>query len=148
MVFWLDRGNLNVHPFARLLRDEPGEIPWRPWWPPFVETTVFRTKYTGTYTFAVHDFNGVETSWCDDDAVVRLYKGSALVGTFRACDASGTGYWWTVFQITGTTVTPVQTLGNDFPGPYGMEYFLSAAQRKPLVENPGIPPGEFRPKPR
>jgi hypothetical protein len=150
MVFWFDRGNLNVHPFARLLREEPGEMPWRPWLPLFVEPLTFRTKYGCSYKYAVNDFFGFETSWCDDDVVVRLYRGSSLIGTYKACDAIGTGYWWTVFHICGTTVTPIQTLGNAFPGPYGQEYFLSASQRKPQVAEPGIPPGQFKyvPRPR
>jgi len=150
MVFWFDKGNLNAHPFARLLRDEPGQMPFRPWLPLFVEALTFRTRYTGTYTFAVNDFDGVEGNWCFDDVVVRLYRGSSLIGTYKACDASGTGYWWTVFKISGTTVTPIQTLGNDFPGSYGEEYFLSASQRKSQVAEPGIPPGQFKyvPRPR
>ena len=148
MVFWLDRGNLNVHPFARLLRDEPGEMPYRFWGPLYVEALIFRTKHTGTYTFAVNDFDGVEENWCFDDVVVRLYRGRSLIGTYRACDAIGTGYWWTVFKISGTTVTPVQTLGNDFPGPYGEEYFLNASQRKPQVAESGIPPGQYKHVPR
>jgi len=150
MVYWLDRGNLNAHPFARLLRDEPIEMPWRFWWPVFVETLLFRTKHTGTYVFAVNDYDGVEENWCFDGVVVRLYRGSSLIGTYKACDATGTGYWWTVFKISGTTVTPIQTLGNAFPGPYGQEYFISASQRKPQVAEPGIPPGQFKyvPRPR
>jgi hypothetical protein len=150
MVYWLDRGNLNVHPFARLLRDEPIGMPWRFWWPVFVETLLFRTKHTGTYVFAVNDYDGVEENWCFDGVVVRLYRGSSLIGTYKACDATGTGYWWTVFKISGTTVTPIQTLGNAFPGPYGQEYFISASQRKPQVAEPGIPPGQFKyvPRPR
>lgn len=147
MVFWLDRGNLNAHPFARLLRDEPWEIPWRPWWPLYAEAMVFRTRYTGSYTFAVHDFVG-ECDWGCADAVVRLYRGGSLVDTYRARDAIGSGVWWTVFQVSGTAVTAVRTLGPDFPGSYGEELFLGASQRKPKPADPGIPAGEFQFKPR
>jgi thermitase len=147
MVFWWDKGNANTHPYARLLRDEPWEMPFRPWLPLYVETLTFRTRYTGTYTFAVNDYNGWGNWWCAD-AVVRLYKGSALVGTYLVREASGSGDWWTVFRISGTTVTPVQLIGPDFPGPYGGELFLAASQQKPHVPDPGIPAGKFQYKPR
>jgi len=147
MVFWVDRGNMNAHPYARFLRDEPREIPWRPWWPVFAEALTFRARYTGTYTFAVNDFNGYG-NWCCADAVVRLYRGTTLVGTYRACDAHGEGCWWTVFRVSGTTVTPVQTIGCSFPGPYGWGSYDAASQRKPAASVPNIPQGEYRPTPR
>jgi hypothetical protein len=147
MVCFFDRGNLNAPPYARFVRDEPGEMPDRFWRPLYVETLTFRTRYTGTYTFAVNDCNGWGNWWCAD-AVVRLYKGSALVGTYLVREARGSGDWWTVFRISGTTVTPVQSIGSDFPGPYGEELFLAASQRKPQVPDPGIPAGEFQYKPR
>jgi len=147
IVFWQDKGNANVHPYARLLRDEPGEMPDRSWGPLYVETLTSRTRYTGTYMYAVNDFNGYG-QWECADAVVRLYKGSALVGTYLVSGASGSGDWWTVFRISGTTVTPVQSIGSGFPGPYREELFLAASQRKPQVPDPGIPAGEFQYKPR
>ncbi|MGC9018643.1 MAG: S8 family serine peptidase [Candidatus Bipolaricaulaceae bacterium] len=152
MVFWVDRGNMNVHPHARLLRDEPSEMPFRPWGPLYVEALTFRTRYTGTYTFAVHDFNG-HGNWCCSDAVVRLYRGSTLVGTYKVCEAGGEEegegvVWWKVFQVSGTTVTPINQLTSEFPGPYGEEYFISASQRKPAVPGPNIPQGEYEYQPR
>jgi hypothetical protein len=147
MVCFFDRGNLNAPPYARFVRDEPGEMPYRFWRPLYVETLTFRTKYTGTYMYAVNDFNGYG-KWECADAVVRLYRGGSLVGTYLAKTASGSGYWWTVFKISGTTVIPVQTIGSDFPGPYGSELFLDASQRKPKIAEPGIPPGQYKYMPR
>jgi len=147
MVCFLDRGNLNAPPYARFVRDEPWEMPYRFWGPLYVETLTFRTKYTGTYMYAVNDFNG-HGEWECADAVVRLYRGGSLVGTYLAETASGSGDWWIVFKISGTTVIPVQTISSDFPGPYGSELFLDASQRKPKIAEPGIPPGQYKYMPR
>lgn len=147
MVCFFDRGNLNAPPYARFVRDEPGEMPYRFWGPLYVETLTFRTKYTGTYMYAVNDFNG-SGNWECADAVVRLYRGGSLVGTYLARTASGSGDWWTVFKISGTTVIPVQTISSDFPGPYGYELFLDASQQKPKIAEPGIPSGQYKYMPR
>ncbi len=147
MVYWLDKGNMNVHPFARLLRDEPTGMPCRPWLPFYVETLTFRARYTGTYTFAVHDFNE-QGDWCCSDAVVRLYRGTTLVGTYSACCAQGEGPWWKVFTVSGTRVTAINQLTTEFPGPYGYEAFVSAAQHKPAYSGPEIPDREFKYVPR
>jgi thermitase len=147
MVCFLDRGNLNAPPYARFVRDEPGEMLDRFWRPLYVETLTFRTKYTGTYMYAVNDFNGYG-NWECADAVVRLYRGGSLVGTYLARTASGSGDWWIVFKISGTTVIPVQTIGSDFPGPYGYELFLDASQQKPKIAEPGIPSGQYKYMPR
>lgn len=147
MVFWFDRGNINAHPFARLLRDEPGEIPWRVWRPYYVETLTFRARYSGSYVFAVHDLNGYG-QWSCSEAVVRLYRGTTLVGTYLVDDAEGEGVWWTVFKVSQGTVTPVQTLSYGFPGPYGYECFLNASQQKPAYSGPEIPEGESQYVPR
>lgn len=147
MVFFADRGNFNVPPYARLLRDEPGEMPWRFWWPLFVETLTFRARYPGTYTFAVNDVIGWG-NWCCSGAVVRLYRGTSLVGTWSVCDAQGEGEWWKVFTVSGTTVTSVNQLTDDFPGPYGWDVFQSASQRKQAPAGPSLPKGEYQYRPR
>jgi len=118
MVYYFDRENLNAHPFARLLRDEPLEMPPRAWGPLYAEAITFRTRHSGSYLLAIHDF-GDCGQWACAGAVVRLYRGTTLVGTYSARDAAGAGRWWSVFRISGATVTPVQTLGDAFPGPYG-----------------------------
>ena len=131
MVGFWDRGNLNVHPFARFLRDERSEMPSRRFWPFFAEAIVFRAKHTGTYQFAVNDFDG--TGWGGADVVVNLYKGAARLGRYEVDDATGgAGTWWSVFSVTGPTGSPVavQTLTDVFPASYGAEYFSIAIEQK------------------
>ena len=146
LVGWFDRGNLNAHPFARYLRNEPTEMPARTWHPDFVEAVVFKSKYAGQYVFAVNDFNG-GADWGDTPAIVQLYKGTALVATYSAADASGSGNWWKVFTLTGPTGTPVavQTLTWSFPGPYAEELFTSASASKPAAPAVAVPFGTFVP---
>jgi hypothetical protein len=152
MVGYTDRGNLNVHPFARFLRDEQGEMPGRRWWPFFAEAIVFRAKYTGTYQFAVYEWTGLGT-WGDDAyVVVNLYKGAAFVRQYKVDDATGSGTWWSVFSVTGPTGLPVavQTLTDAFPGPYGVDEFWLSIERKLALPTKApafgaIVPGPFAP---
>lgn len=150
IVHFVDRGNMNVHPFARFLRDEPFETPFRAWVPLYVETLTFRAHYTGAYTFAVLDFWALVgpkeggSLWCCSDAVVRLYRGSSLVGTYLVCDATGEGYWWKVFTVTGNTVTGENALTTALPGPYGWDVVELSLQRKQGVPSSGLPRGQFR----
>lgn len=142
MVSWRDRGNLNAHPFARFLRDEPWESPWRSWDPVHAEALTFRTRYAGTFTFAVGSRGSC--NWSCADAVVRLYRGDSLVGTWRAAEAAGfRGGWWTVFRASGTTATAVQRLGDVFPGPYGQEVHSSYPVKRPGA-GVAVSDGEFR----
>jgi len=150
MVDFWDRGNVNVHPFARFLRNEPGQRPpsrgWYPGLPYNAETVVFKAKYTGQYTFAVNDYSG-GADWANTPAVVQLYKGAALVGTYLKENASGSGVWWQVFTLSAPSGTPVavETLTDSFPGPYGEEYFTSASLQKPAVSGECVPFGTFVP---
>lgn len=146
IVSWFDKGHFTVHPYARLLRDEPGEMPWRPWEPLYVEALTFRARYPGMYTFAVNDYAGY-AFWDDYDAVVRLYRGSTLVGTYLVRNATGSGDWWKVFTVSGTTVTAVNQLTTDFPGPYGWDT-LSGAPQKQVLPGAALPRGEYKYQPR
>jgi thermitase len=146
LVGYWDRGNLNAHPFARFLRDEPTEMPSRWWGPVFAEAVVFTTKYSGQFTFAVNDYFG-GADWTNTPAVVQLYKGGTLVGTYLAADASGSGVWWDVFTLNGPSGAPVavQALMDTFPGPYGEEYFSTAGAHKPATPAGSVPFGTFVP---
>jgi hypothetical protein len=146
MVSWWDRGNVNSHPYARYLRDEPVEMPFRSWGPLFAEAVVFRPRYSGQYTFAVNDFAG-GGDWPGCPAVVQLYKGGILIGTYLAANASGSGVWWRVFTLNGPSGAPVavQTLTDAFPGPYGEEFYTSAGFQKPALLAEPVPFGTIVP---
>jgi hypothetical protein len=146
MVGFWDRGNVNSHPFARYLRDEAFEMPSRYWWPLFAEAVVFRPRYSGQYTFAVNDFNG-GGDWPNCPAVVQLYKGGSLIGTYLAANATGSGVWWRVFTLNGPSGAPValQELTDVFPGPYGGEFYTSASLQKRVVSAEPVPFGTVVP---
>lgn len=69
----------------------------------------------GAYVFSVHDFKNrrlTSGSWrlANSGAVVRVYRGSAMVGQFAVPDMDGT--LWRVFTIDGNTgaVRPVEEM--------------------------------------
>jgi len=141
MAYWRGRGNVNAHPWARLLRDEPGTT-YRSYGPFYVEATTFKARYTGQYVFAVDDalnpdpLNENPGDWLM--AVVQLYKGSALVGTYPVDAASGSlgSQWWVVFTVAGPAGAPVtvNTLADTFPGPYGSEFVWSGSGQSQKTE--------------
>lgn len=62
----------------------------------------------------MHDYTNrnVSTSraLADSRATVSVYLGSALLQSFHV--PGGTGTLWTVFELGGGTLTPVNTMGN------------------------------------
>ena len=103
-ICWINRGNAANSPFAFLDNDEVGGFG--------PETITISQQITGTYRFYVYDFtNGVSptsTPLSESGARVQVFRGNALVNDFSV--PSGAGTLWTVFTLSGTTVTPVNTL--------------------------------------
>lgn len=77
------------------------------------ETTTIYTQTDGVYTFSVHDYSNRNSSnsvaMSNSGAQVRVYFGSTLTNTFSVPANTG-GTLWTVFQINGTVVTPINTM--------------------------------------
>jgi hypothetical protein len=94
-------------------------------WPEFVtldlddvtsygpETTTILQQNEGVYRFSVHDYsNGGSTSstaLTNSGAQVRVYRGSNLIATFNV-PSNQAGTLWTVFELNGNTITPVNSL--------------------------------------
>lgn len=78
------------------------------------ETITIYTQSTGTYRYSVHDYsNGSRTSSTAlgaSGARVRLYVGDRLVRTYHV-PTGAAGTLWTVFEINGTTITPINQMG-------------------------------------
>jgi len=76
------------------------------------ETTTIYNQRVGTYRFSVHDYSNselaVSTALASSGARVKVYRGSTLVYTFNVPNQAGT--LWTVFEMTGTTIIPVNTM--------------------------------------
>ncbi|MEE8484383.1 MAG: carboxypeptidase regulatory-like domain-containing protein [Nitrospinota bacterium] len=76
------------------------------------ETTTIYTQSTGAYTFCVYNFsNGGSSSstvLANSEAQVNVYQGSSLLGRFNVPNSGGTV--WKVFTLSGTSITPVNTM--------------------------------------
>jgi hypothetical protein len=80
------------------------------------ETTTIYQQVSGVYTFYVHDYtNGGSTgslALSNSSAQVRVYLGNTLAATYNV-PASQTGTVWTVFQLNGSTLTPINTMSSN-----------------------------------
>jgi hypothetical protein len=79
------------------------------------ETIILSQQIDGLYRFSVHDSqssgNPTSTALSNSGAQVQVYKGSYLLETFTI-PTNQIGNLWTVFEMDGNTITPVNTLTN------------------------------------
>jgi hypothetical protein len=77
------------------------------------ETTTLAGQITGVYRFSVHDFSDrgstSSNALSNSGAQVKVYQNSGLVATFNVPPNTG-GTLWTVFEMDGTTLTPINQL--------------------------------------
>ena len=77
------------------------------------ETTTIYQQIPGVYRFSVHDYtnrgSSYSTALSNSGAQVRLYSGDNLVATFNV-PANQEGTLWTVFEIDGDTIMPINTM--------------------------------------
>jgi len=76
------------------------------------ETTTLYKQITGTYRFYVHDYTNRNKTYSlelsNSGAQVRVYQSSGLVASF-VIPPNKEGTLWTVFEMSGTSITPVNT---------------------------------------
>jgi len=148
IAYYADRGHDKVHPYARYLRDEPLEMPGRFWYPLYCEAVTFQAKYSGVYRMAVYNLDWTSTyGWTYSEAVVTLYRGSQQIANCYVGQASGSGRWWTVFEVSGSYVYLINYLGASYPGFYGEEDVLAALMVKPEFQGMDIEGNIFVPDP-
>jgi Carboxypeptidase regulatory-like domain/Fibronectin type III domain len=77
------------------------------------ETTTIYQQISGVYRFSVHDYSNRDsldsTALSKSGAQVKVYRGDALVAAFNVPVNQG-GTLWTVFELDGTTITPINAL--------------------------------------
>jgi len=77
------------------------------------ETTTIYQQINGVYRFSVHDYTNRHSSssyaLSNSGAQVRVYRGSNLVATFNVPANQG-GTLWTVFEMSGNTINPINTM--------------------------------------
>jgi hypothetical protein len=76
------------------------------------ETTNITTQIAGVYRYSVYDYSngGLNDSLAlsNSGAQVKVYQASGLVASFNIPANQG-GTLWTVFELNGTNITPVNT---------------------------------------
>ena len=103
-IYYLDKGTLSEVPYACLDIDDMSS--YGP------ETIWIETFYPGTYIYKVYNFSGTE-SLTTSSASVSVIDRDGVIATFDV-PTTGTGLWWTVFEIDGATmaITPINTIGD------------------------------------
>ncbi len=83
------------------------------------ETITISTQIDGVYRYYVHDFTNdganPSTVLSNSGAQVKVYQSGGLVATYNIPSNQG-GTIWAVFELSGTTLTPVNTFSYDTSG--------------------------------
>lgn len=86
--------------------------------PNIPETTTIITQRGGVYRYSVHDYTNSNksssTAMSQSNAIVSVYKGSRLAATFHV-PPNVKGSIWTVFELSGDTITPVNRISSGGP---------------------------------
>jgi hypothetical protein len=84
------------------------------------ETTTIYQQIEGVYRFSVHDYtnrhstNSIALS--NSGAQVHVYRGSELIATFNV-PAGQEGTLWTVFEMSGSTIIPINLMSYESSSP-------------------------------
>lgn len=107
-VYWDNIGSSTSSPYAILDIDDKDYGP---------ETITIYQQYYGVYRYSVHDHSNIvstdSTALSNSSAQVKVYKGSSLLETFNVPVVNGGANLWTVFEMTGDTITPVNSMRNE-----------------------------------
>ena len=104
-VYFSNKGSSTSSPYVALDVDDTSS--YGP------ETITIYQQFTGTYRYSVHDYSNrsssSSTALSNSGAKVKAYRGSSLVATFNVPVNQG-GTLWTVFEMSGDTITPINTM--------------------------------------
>lgn len=103
-VYYSDRGSSTASPYAGL--DVDDTTSYGP------ETITIYEQFSGTYKYFVHDYTNRDSTTSNalstSSAQVKVYRGSSIIATYNVPNQAGT--LWTVFTLSGNTITPINTL--------------------------------------
>lgn len=105
-VYWIDKSTSEVPPKVVLdLDDQDGEGP---------ETITIHQQHNGVYRYSVHDYDNsaepASTALANSGARVELFRNGFPTETFFV--PGGIGTLWTVFELDGNTLTPINSMTN------------------------------------
>ena len=103
-VYFSTRGSSSASPFTVLDVDQVDGLG--------PETITMVQQFAGVYRYYVNNFS-LETALSTSNARVDVYRGSTFVNRFFV--PAGSGTYWTVLELDGNTLTPINTLGTVAP---------------------------------
>ena len=106
-IYFGNKGSATLSPFSRLDVDDTSSFG--------PETITISSQFQGTYRYYVHNFsnrsNANSTSLGDSSAKVTVYQGDEPPRVFNV--PSGVGTTWSVFELSGSNLRPLNTLSRD-----------------------------------
>jgi len=109
-VHYSNKGSDTAEPFSILDVDDTNALG--------PETTTIMQQFQGVYTYSVFDYSNrgatASEALATSGAKVEVYRDDQLIRTFNV--PAGIGVLWTVFEMNGDTITPINTINND-PAP-------------------------------
>ena len=104
-VYFGAKGSSTYSPYANLDVDDVSS--YGP------ETITIYQQFDGIYRYSIHDYSNAYSSsstyLSNSSAQVKVYRGSNLVATFNVPPNQG-GTLWTVFEMSGDAITPINTM--------------------------------------
>jgi hypothetical protein len=136
-VYFGNHGSLTASPFAQLDVDVTnGNGP---------ETITIAQQIAGVYRYYVHKFSSSGNDLKTSNARVDLYQGNTLVRQFFPPQQDG--IYWTVFELSGTDITTINTINNSAPslvapvGPLRLRWPQPGDELRELLTPRPIKPG-------
>lgn len=106
-VYFANPGRAASQPFTLLDVDDTSSFG--------PETITIKSQFQGLYRYSVHDFTNrgllTSTGLATSGAKVTVYRGTDSPRVFNV--PSGIGTLWTVFELDGAIINPVNTLSNE-----------------------------------
>ena len=103
-IYYSRQGNLTTCPNAALDFDDTTSFG--------PETTTIASPYPGVYQYAVFNFGG-DSNFNESNAFVEVYNSTGRLAGYRP-PTGANQRWWHVFSYDGSSVTPVNSLVDDF----------------------------------
>lgn len=104
-IYFASKGDADASPWAWLDVDDVSS--YGP------ETVTITSVQSGTYNYGVYNYSN-EHPLIDSGAKVEVYNQSGLIRTYYV-PTSGTGRWWNVFSMNGSTITTINTISSESP---------------------------------
>lgn len=105
------------------------------------ETTTIIQQIPGLYRFSVHDysdrFSTNSTALSNSGAQVRVYGAAGVIAWFNVPANTG-GTLWTVFELSGAQITPVNTMTYT-SSPPEIQSFTASSQLEDEIDWSGLP---------